>query len=731
MAMRISGYVWFILCLSLCKGAWVLANKSQVTIEDAVHLTFGDPRVQKRQFFENTLVEFGKDSEKGIWLKFWREGKAPEELTSATLVSILTSSQPFSNLQSSELMAPLISKDLTKLVVNVRNDYYLIHLLESRAQRLTEDGKKKELASFSAGNRYLIYFSQNVLWSVSLEGKTLSAPLMQVEGEVFCGKLDWVYQEEVYGRGTYQGYALSPIGDEIAFLRFDESGVPRYPLVNFDVRYGDLDLYSYPKAGDQLPKVQLGLTSFPGGEVQYLQFDRPLEDTIISAFSWSPDGRCLIVQLHNRSQNHSELWQYDKNRGLTLIDEEDSSTWVLRMQEEPHWYMNQGQPGFYWLSERSGIAAIHSFVWDQKSSVFKEEKKIDLGQINIKEVLFADASKVYIRAHPENVWEDQIIQVDTKSAGQHLLSDKNCDSAARFSKDGLKALVSCSMFSAPPKVELVRVGEQGFDAIASIFAPDLSRLEEKELLPHRFLQVPVSDGQMIEVVYIAPKLKNPHEKAPLLVHTYAGPHTARARNQWSGFYLWHQFLAQQGYAVAIIDPRSSQSIGRAGGDLSHRQFGVQELKDIEEAVTVLLQRLPLDASRVGIWGWSFGGFMSAYALAHSNVFKAAVAVAAVTDWSLYDAIYTERYMDLPSENPAGYQKTSLVANADLFKKPLLLIHGCMDDNVHYQHAVQLADAINRAGGPVEFVTFGKSDHRLNEFLQPLFTRFFRFLDVSL
>jgi dipeptidyl-peptidase-4 len=248
-------------------------------------------------------------------------------------------------------------------------------------------------------------------------------------------------------------------------------------------------------------------------------------------------------------------------------------------------------------------------------------------------------------------------------------------------------------------------------------------LAQYKLGKPEFMQVKTRDGFEMEAVMIKPPDFDPTKRYPVLSFTYAGPHAQTVRNAWGReVYMWHQMLAQKGYIIWICDNRSASGKGAVSTWTAYKNLGEGELRDIEDGVGYLKSLQYVDGSRIGIWGWSYGGFMTSYALTHSNVFKMGIAGGTVSEWANYDSIYTERYMLTPANNPEGYQKTSVTAAAKNMNSKLLLIHGAIDDNVHMSNTIQFMYALQKANKQFQFMPYPKQRHGV---VDPLLVRHMR------
>ncbi len=551
-----------------------------------------------------------------------------------------------------------LSPDESGLFLYLKDDIYYYNLARRQAKRLTSSPGLEKEADFSPDGKNVAFVRDNNLYVVDVE-KGRERQLTKDGGpRRLNGILDWVYQEEVYGRGDYRAFWWSPDSTRLAFLQLDETDVPTFPVVAQTDVDPELEQEYYPQAGDPNPKVRLGVVSIGNGETQWIDQPKsqPPDEILVVRVSWTPDSRAVIYQVQNREQTWLHLNSFEPGRrsSRTLL-RETSKAWV-DVIDLPIWLQDGS---FLWQSARNGYMHIYHHAADGKLI-----KAVTSGDWAVSTVYGADTAGgwVYFAARRGNGIDRHLYR--TKLDGTELtrLTERAGSHSANFNKTFTLFADTWSDVQTPRQATLYRTEKT--QLIGPLAEVRESVLKDYRLSPLEFMQVKTPDGFLLEASMIKPPDFNASRKYPVLVYTYAGPQAPTVSNSWGGrTYLWHQFLAQQGYIIWEIDPRSASAKSAALAWPIHRNLGEFELRDIEASLNWLKQQPYVDGSRIGIWGWSYGGFMAAYALTHSTSFKAGIAGAPVTDWRLYDSIYTERYMGLPSKNKEGYDRSSVVKAA--------------------------------------------------------------------
>ena len=573
-----------------------------------------------------------------------------------------------------------------------------------REAHLSDDGAH---ASFVRGNDLFVAATDGSgTWRVTDDGGAT----------VFNGLLDWVYQEEVYGRGDFQGHWWSSDSQHVAYLRLDETAVKDFTVVDHvptpkldDERAVVAEVSKYPKAGDPNPIVSLQIADATGQKVVPVDLSRwpAADEVLIVRVAWTPSGDRALVQVQNRIQDWLELVAVDPESGaITPILKESASTWV-NVLGQPH-FLADGS--FLWWSERTGFQNLYRY--DLAGKLLATVTSASFPMTGIERV-DEKGGIAYLMGRGESALDSHLYRVDldgenftriTEGAGSHSIT---------FSPSGAHFVDSYSSLTTLPELRLCN----DIGTVLKLWpARPSPAAAQYGLRDPELLSIPARDGYPLDATVLLPDLSG-DAKAPIWIETYSGPDAPSVRNSYRPS-TWHQFLRQQGVLVLQCNVRSASGRGQVATGTCHKQMLVGELRDLEDAVAWVCENRGGDPARVGITGYSFGGSISAFALTHSKAFALGVAGAGVYDWQLYDTIYTERYMQTPQLNPAGYAATSVIGAAKDLHGRLILIHGTMDDNVHLQNTLRLAYALEAADKDFEMMLYPKSRHGIAGPLRP-------------
>ncbi len=603
---------------------------------------------------------------------------------------------------------PLESKDRSKLVFDTSSTDFVYLPKTDQVFLVGEKESPSELFEFSPDENRLAYVNQaglNILDLTSGEVQRISAD--DPENQLL-GKLDWVYQEELYGRGQFKGYWWSPNSRYVAFLKLDQSNVGQITISDHIPYRGDDEIQSYPKAGDPNPAVAVGIADVAADvHTNWIDLSRyDDDDLLVSHVSWQPESSRLFLQIQNRTQTYLDL---------LVVDASNEESHVLFRDQTPAWIESPGAPGwlsdgsFLWLSPRSGHRHLYHYDSDGKL-----RGELTRGEWEVRDILDIDpqTGTVYLSATKDNPHDMHAWRLDVGSGTLTQITSGEGSHRLSFNDDMTHFIDAWSQAFRPVEYRLYR-NDGTF--VRRLAASSDDRWNYLNLSEPEFLTIPSPNGQPLDAMVIRPPNFDPSRQYPVLIHTYAGPHAPQVRNRFGGSWsLWHQMLAQAGYVIFKCDSQSASYRSARQVWPIHRDLGRNELADLERAVSWLKQQSWIDGDRIGIWGWSYGGYMAAYALTHSDSFKIGIAGAPVTDWRNYDTIYTERLMGLPSENEAGYDASSVVKAADNLSGRLLLIHGSIDDNVHLGNTMQLALALQKAGKPFEMMIYPRNRHAIRD-----------------
>lgn len=563
-----------------------------------------------------------------------------------------------------------------------------------------------EEATFSPDGVRIAFLRNNDLWIADARGSGEKRLTTGGSEEILNGKLDWVYQEEIYGRGRFRGYWWSPDSKRIAFLRFDESPVREFVVVDHIPYLQEVETTNYPKAGDPNPRVTLHIVEIASGKIVDVDLSRYASgEYLISNVDWSPDNR-LFFQIQDREQTWLDMNFADPLSGKPdFFLREQTKAWV-EMIDNPTW-LSDGS--FLWQSERSGWRHLYHY-----SREGKLVRPVTRGEWEVRNVHGVDekARTVYITATERSPIGTDVYRIGLDGGNLVRLSARAGTHVAAFNPSLTRYVDTWSDFTTPHQL---RVHDRSGREIRLLDANDVRTLADYELSTPQQLQMKTRDGFVMEAILIRPPGFDASKKYPVYQHIYGGPHAPQVVNRWGGTtYLFHQMLAQRGIVVWILDNRTASGKGAVSAWPVYRNFGEIELRDVEDGVAWLRAQSWVDPSRIMINGWSYGGFMASYALTHSKSFRAGIAGGTVSDWRDYDTIYTERYMGLPSKNEEGYRKSSPRFAAKDLHGNLLLIHGTMDDNVHMQNTIQFAYELQKAGKPFELMLYPKSRHGVTD-----------------
>jgi len=580
---------------------------------------------------------------------------------------------------------------------------------EAEPRPLTPAGAPTpELYELSPDGARVAYVEDNDLVVIDVANARRRDITTSGDPETFNGKLDWVYQEEVYGRGRFKGYWWSPDSNYIAYLHLDERAVDEFTLVD-NVEEGHFrsrpEVVNYPKAGDPNPRVRLGVADVRNGETTWLDLSSYAEsEPLVVRVDWTPDGQ-LAYMVQDRIQTWLDLNVADPASGSTRTwIHEQGLGWTERAR--PMRWLGDGS--FLWLSARTGYRHVYHYApgGELLNAVTSGEWQVEsISHVDeAQRLVWFSATKdgaVNGNHYRVGLGGDELVRL-THRPGTHSLT---------WNAERTHFLDRWSSLADPGGVLYCNADGE---VLRELAAGEVPAREEFLCSDWELTTVAARDGFELDVAFLRPAPFDESRPHPVWLMTYSGPNSPSVRNRWDSS-IWNQYLAQQGIVVLQVNVRSASRKSHIAATACYRQLGVQELLDIEDAVRWLTAQPWADAARVGIAGHSYGGFMAAYALTHSELFALGIAGSGVYDWGMYDTIYTERYMQTPQLNPEGYQATSVVRGASGLSGHLVVTHGTLDDNVHYQNAIQLINALQLAGkDSFEFMPYANSRHGIRD-----------------
>ncbi len=592
--------------------------------------------------------------------------------------------------------------DYRILIFSRKNDLYMLDTQRREFRRLTANPGRERNPRLSPDGKWVAFTRDHNLYTIDL--RTGLEYQLTADGSetIYNGWASWVYYEEILGRPSrYRAFWWSPDSKRLAFLRFDDSPVPRFPIFHPGGVHGELEMERYPKAGDPNPKVRLGIVSADGGEIVWADFDENADEYIAWPF-WTPDGGTLTVQWMNRDQTDLIIYKVDPETGAKeALYREHQDTWVeffedLRFLEH--------EPAFLVRSDVDGYRHLYLYGMDGEL-----RKRLTRGKWSVTHIELVDEENgyVYFTANRGESTENHLFRVSLKGGRIEKLTADPGTHRIRMSPGGSYFIDTYSNIQTPPRMVLCRCNGEQERLLGDSRSPELDKYELGKV---ELFRIPIEGGYRLPARWVLPPDFDPQEKYPVIISIYGGPGAGTVRNAFPSRFR-EFYYAQQGAIVMSIDHRGSGHFGKKGVSQMHRNLGKWEMHDWIEAVKWLLKKPFVDSTRIGIMGGSYGGYATLLALTvGARYFTHGVSLYPVTDWRLYDTVYTERYMDKPDENPEGYRFGSVLTHADSLRGKLLIVHGTADDNVHMQNTLQLIDKLQLLGKPFELMLYPEERH---------------------
>lgn len=609
----------------------------------------------------------------------------------------------------------LFSNDETKILLTTESEAIYRH--SSKANYFVYDTKAKTLkavsangkqmyATFSPDGKLIAFVRDNNLFLKNLSTDNESAVTTDgKKNEIINGANDWVYEEEF---SFSQSYQWSENGNYLAYYRFDESKVKEFTLVYYDSLYPTEERYKYPKAGEQNSTVDIYVYDIATGKK--VKADLGSEaDQYIPRIQWTKEENMLCVLRLNRHQNKLELLNCNATSGKTsLLLKEESNTYIeinddLKfLSDKKHFIRSSSKNGYR-----------HLYLYTIGSN---EEKQITTGNFDVTAVYGYDekSTTCYYQSAEFSPMERQVYSISL-SGKKKLLSPATGTCAATFSTTYSNCVITHSDSKNPVDCAVYDNNGKKIRTLEDN-AKVKQTLSEYNLSAQEFFKLKTSENIDLNGWMIKPSDFNPSKKYPVLVFVYGGPGSQTVLNKWGGNnYLWYQLMAQKGYLIVSVDNRGTPGRGKAFTDWIYKNMGHNEVNDQIELAKFLGTQSYVDKDRIGVFGWSYGGYMTALLMTKgADYFKTGVAVAPVTNWRYYDSIYTERYLQTPQENAKGYDDNSPVFYTDKLKGKLLLIHGLTDDNVHFQNSAELVKALIKSKKQFDSFYYPNQAHSISK-----------------
>jgi dipeptidyl-peptidase-4 len=596
--------------------------------------------------------------------------------------------------------------DGKRLLVSAGADLFIVDINKGRFDALTQTHEIEADPKLSPDNRSVSFRRGPDLFVLDIESKVVTQLTKNGSDTLLNGQLDWVYPEEL-DLGTAHWW--SPDSRSIAYLQFDVSREPIFPEVSLLNPRAVLEPERYPQPGDPNAEVRLGIVPVAGGETKWMDLG-DTRNSLLARIVWSPSGEEIMAERLNRVQNRLDLLMANVSTGLSRV--------VLH-EEDPYWINVSGEPiflgtgdRFLWTSERSGFRHIYLYSADGKLL-----KQLTSGEWQVDNITAVDDEhkRVFFTSDESSALERQLWSVDLDrgdGAARRLVSQAEGMHSISMAPHQAFYLDDYSSLTTPLASRIFRA--DGTEEREYHAGPGAAYANDYEILPTEIVKIKASDGTLLYARMIKPTGFDPSKKYPAVVVVYGGPDARYVQDSWQGI-AWDQVLAQKGFVVWQLDNRGSTGRGHAFESVVYHDLGRHELKDQREGIAWLTSQGFVDPQRIGLYGWSYGGYMTLYTVTNApGLIRAAVSGDPVTDWRNYDTIYTERYMGLPEENPEGYRVSATTTNAAGFgDTKLLMIHNIEDDNVHFQNSVQMAAALEQAGKQFDMLVYPQKTHNVS------------------
>lgn len=581
-------------------------------------------------------------------------------------------------------------------------DYYLYDTTTKKVSKVFDfqvqeptfspDGKK--IAFARDNNLYVFDIASKQITAITSDGK---------KNSVINGITDWVYEEEF---AFVRAFDWSKDSKKVAYIRFDESQVPEFSMSMFKKDlYPTVETFKYPKAGEKNSEVSLHIYDIASKGTQKVNLSQ-YADFYIARMQWTNEANVLSAQVLNRHQDNLDLLFIDGNSGATKVALNEKDKAYIDVTDNLTFLKDNS---FIWTSEKDGFN--HIYLYDKTG---KLKNQVTKGNWEVTNYYGFDEKNntVFYQSVENGSINRDVYSINLNGKNKVRLSKSTGTNAATFSPNFQYFITTFSSATQPTTYTLNEAKKGAQVQVIENNEALATKLKGYDLPAKEFFVLKTAKGNELNAWILKPKDFDPNKKYPVFMYQYSGPGSQQVNNDWNGTDdYWFQMLAQQGYIVACVDGRGTGFKGAAFKKVTQKELGKYEVEDQIDAAKVIGNYPYVDKNRIGIWGWSYGGFMASNCiLKGADVFKMAIAVAPVTNWRFYDSIYTERYMQTPQENATGYDENSPINHVNKLKGKYLLIHGSGDDNVHVQNSMQMIEALIQANKQFDSQIYPDKNH---------------------
>ncbi|GAB4248276.1 MAG: S9 family peptidase [Vicingaceae bacterium] len=693
----------FLLAVFLLTGFHLKSQtKKEITLEDIwkdyqLYPSYVSGLRSMNDGLNYTTIEYDKSEIRLVKYSYKNANKAVELINSKNINDLKFSDYEF----SADETKCLLSTETESIYRYSSKSKYYVYDFTTKKIIPVSNGEKIMYATFSPKGDKIAYVKNNNLYFTDLTSNIdIQITKDGEKNKIINGASDWVYEEELE---LVRAFEWSPDGNKIAYFRFDESEVKEWLMKKYGNLYPDEVRFKYPKAGEKNSKVSVHIFDLQKNTT--IKAEIPYDFEYISRINWTNDSKNLALQTLNRFQNELNVYLFDitTKKGKSIY-KETSDTYV----EVPKTHFLKLSDQFIISSEKDGYN--HLYLYDINGNPINQITK---GNWDVTDFYGIDekTKTVYFQSAEVSPLERHVYKINLDGSGKTKLTQKKGVNEANFSTTFSYFINYHSDANSPYFITLHNNSGKLIEVLE-----DNKALKEKmdsfNLSPKEFFSIKNKQGMALNAWIIKPKDFDENKKYPVFMFVYGGPGSQTVEDSWGSMnYFWFQYLAAQGYIVVSVDNRGTGARGAYFKKLTHKQLGKYETEDQIAAAEYLASLKYVDGKRIGIFGWSYGGYMSSLCITKgAHIFKMAIAVAPVTNWRFYDSIYTERYMQTPQVNAEGYDNNSPINHVEKLKGKYLLIHGMSDDNVHYQNTAEMTTALIKADKQFTQFSYPNKNH---------------------
>ncbi|MFD0977655.1 S9 family peptidase [Salinimicrobium gaetbulicola] len=697
--------VYGLLALFLTASSVLTAQQKELTLEDIWNGTFRQERLESLQSLNNgkeyVVLNFDRESRtSSIDVFSYKTGKKTKTLLSSGDLEEIKYFQDFT-FSDNESKIILVT-DLEYIFRRSTRGIFYVYDVNTKSLQKISDQKIQE-PTLSPNGEKVAYVHENNIYVKDLSSEEITQVTEDgEENKIINGVTDWVYEEEF---SFVKAFEWNKTGEKIAFLKFDETEVPEFSMDVYGTElYPSKHTFKYPKAGEKNSEVSLHLYDVSENEISDVELG-DYNDFYIPRIEWTNDANVLSAQVLNRHQNVLDLIFVDAetNEAEVVLNETDEA--YVDVTDNLTFLQDNS---FIWTSEKDGWNHIYHY-----SKTGKLINQVTEGNWEVTNYYGFDpkTKKIFYQSTENGSINRDVFSIGANGKNKKRLTDNTGQNSADFSADYTYFINTFTSATTPSEFTLHLAKNGKLVRKIQDNKALLEKIAEYKFTPKEFTTLPVN-GNDLNMWMMKPPNFDESLEYPLFIVQYSGPGSQQVSNSfYSTNDYWFQMLANKGYVVVAIDPRGTGFKGSDFKKVTQNELGKYEVEDIIQAAKQLGAREYIDEENIGIWGWSYGGFMSSNALLKGNdTFKMAIAVAPVTSWRFYDSIYTERYMTTPQENPSGYDENSPLNHVEKLKGDYLIIHGSGDDNVHVQNTMRMVEALIQANKQFDWAIYPDGNH---------------------